>query len=1162
MSTFAEADGRVDDSYVRTRIREDLTTNFIVGAGAGSGKTSVLVSRVVNLLVDRGVPPEKVAAITFTDAAAGELRARIRRELAAIAESGEGKAEGGPGNAGRTRRAADALRRLDEATIGTIHSFCLQILREHGHAIGLPPAVEILDDYEDARRTDARISRIVDALASGAAASQLWIRLLAFGVKISSIRELVRKLDDDWDRLDGLADLPDWTPPDLREARDCLRRAVALADECSDEEDPLYVRLQEMVRPLLVRLDEVVGDEVETIRLLAHPPLLKALVGKSMGRKDNWSGGSLALVREELSRARDRVERERARIGDSLVRELVARVARFVVAEAWTRVRAGTLRFHDLLVLARHLLRSHPEVRRQLADRYRHILIDEFQDTDPLQLEIAVMLAAEEAEGVGLEVRGDLLRVTLRSGALFLVGDRHQAIYRFRRADVELYESARSALALESVHLRSNFRSRPVIVEWVETVFGELFAPIVDDEADAPGDDSPPPDAVAPRPRNIAAVRDPGLGGPDVVVFGAAHDDMASVREAEAHDVARMVAVDLRRGWEVRDQESGEVRPARMADVAVLVPTRAWLPALEKAFSRFEVPFSVDATDLLFETRVSRQLLATLQAIADPCDEVAVVAALRGPVAWCSDVDLLRWRRSGGGWNPLDLADGEGGQADGPVREGLLLLADLHRLAGTTTVASLVDELVGRTRWRHQLLLDRRPSEARRQFDFVVSEVLSAGEGRSLREALDVLGTRRDSPRNLRAGVPAGDDAVRVLTIHAAKGLEFPIVFVCGASAPRRASGEVVVHWPRDPGRPPAVRLQRDVQTLDFPERSESEKQESEYERVRLYYVACTRARDHLLVSVHRKSPAKGRPDESLAARIADASRRAGIPAVESTGSPATPYRPEEVTGSPTVPQLQPDPADGAGGAAEETFDLLRRRWQAEREALLKSSAPKPTVSVDRLWVCSVAGACEERGTLSAPSTSGIRGSEEILLDRAVHEVIERIELPGSPADIDDDRLERIARVRAAVLGIPHLGSRVAGLVRSALSSSIDLGITRRRHERAVRVTSTWGEVILDGVVDLLFEEDGGVSLLDWDSFRHRKRDCAGSSTLDDDATGPRLRLGVLAFLTERATGSPVRRCLHVGLSEEGASITELGDPRGVIEEANEQLRRIFARRV
>ncbi len=373
-------------------------------------------------------------------------------------------------------------------------------------------------------------------------------------------------------------------------------------------------------------------------------------------------------------------------------------MGRWVLDGALERAASGTIEFHDLLVLARRLIASEPAVRRVLHDRYRRILLDEFQDTDPIQLEIAVRFAADPDDPAQAT---DWTALQPLAGRLFIVGDPKQSIYRFRRADIAQYLRAADQIGAAREQLTANFRSSRPVLDWVNGVFDQ----VIDERHDV----QPPYQRLSPNRRHH-------LDHGSVTVFGIGeHDDLGSrkadeIRRREAADAADAVATALTERWQVTDRD--ELRPCRPGDITVLLPARTSLPALELALRERELPYRAENSSVVYTTTEIRHLMLALRAAADPTDELALLATLRTPLYGCSDVELYEWRRAGGRWSiwwqPTD--DTPPDLVGHPVGEALQHLGGLARRASRVGPADLFDD--ARRRSPHAR---RRPRSSRRR---------------------------------------------------------------------------------------------------------------------------------------------------------------------------------------------------------------------------------------------------------------------------------------------------------------------------------------------------------------------------------------------------------------------------------------------------------------
>ena len=548
-------------------------------------------------------------------------------------------------------------------------------------------------------------------------------------------------------------------------------------------------------------------------------------------------------------------------MANACAHRLGSAIRAFTLESARARQREGQLEFHDLLVLARALLRDPdhgPAVRATLHERYDRLLLDEFQDTDPIQIELAVRIAAADPRraAAGTE-RWD--RVDVAPGHLFVVGDPKQSIYRFRRADIATFLRAAERFGPEGggvVELTANFRTVSPIIDWVNHTFAALMGE---------GDDVALPHGSQPDYLPLVATRAAAATGPTVSILGRQEHPKGTladeIRTAEAGDVASAITRVIDEGWDVSDEQGGW-RPARLGDITVLVPARTSLPFLEEALDDAGIAFRAETSSLVYASRAVRDLLMVLRAIDDPTNTLHIVSALRTPLLACGDDDLFRfkWERRGR-WSYLaDQPDTV--PLDDPVRAALAYLRSLYE----ERIWLAPSELLGRiTQDRRALELgfaEGRPRDVWRRLRFVTDQARAWSEatGGNLRQYLHwVTAQTAEGARVAESILPeSDDDAVRILTIHGAKGLEFPVTIVSGMStAPSNRSAPAEVVFP-DTGNPDAdtvgYKFGGKVTTNEYVEWAPIDEQMGLHERIRLLYVACTRARDHLIMSVHRKA--------------------------------------------------------------------------------------------------------------------------------------------------------------------------------------------------------------------------------------------------------------------------------------------------------------------
>ncbi|WP_439565063.1 UvrD-helicase domain-containing protein [Microcella sp.] len=1034
--------GLIDDD-ARDRIDADIATTLFVEAGAGVGKTHHLVKRILALIA-ADVPVSRIAAITFTEKAAGELRDRVRSALQVATVLTPAQRDA-------------ALDDLDAAPIGTIHSFAARVLEQNPIEAGLPPGIEVVDELRAGIAFAQRWRRARAALFGDRDAATAIELLLAAGATLGNLEDLARELDAAWDRVrDAPAPLLGPVTLDVGPLVRLLQRILDLRGECTDPDDT-------MVRgfPLLEEGLDALRTAAESGDVTAQLTALATLKRPrpNAGRTTNWR--DIGEVRELVGTINTLKAETLSLAIDPALTRVIATLGGVLEAEAHERRRRGTLEFHDLLILARDLLvgPGAATAHARLHDAYPHLLLDEFQDTDPLQAELAVRIAADTV----LPADGWVESVT-PAGRLFMVGDPKQSIYRFRRADIATYieqgERVRSAPGGAAVSMVTNFRSTAPVLEWINTAFGTL---IVADGHRQPGYTplSPAPDRAAWDARE---------GGPAVVVLPAT--DAGNAAQIKADEAAAIASAVLRAvgrhpgapgaAWLVekknRETTTYERRQARLEDVCILLPSRTALPALEAALEAAGIDFVAESSSLVYSTREVADLLLAVRAIANLADEAALVLALRSPLYACGDDDLLRWRAAGGRW--MIGAEVPAGQEENPVAAALGSLDLLLRYARTLTAGAVIERLVRERLVRPVVLDTPRSRDVWRRIRFVVDQAHAWSDAThgSLREYVEWAELQQDEKaRVAERSVPEEDlDAVRITTIHQSKGREFPIVALHGMGA-GWSSNRPTLLW-TDDGRPlAAFSAEKQLESAGYGDAYENEKQFLLAERLRLLYVACTRAESHLIVSGFRakRAPSWGHllaPALSAAAGVT--LDLAPVPEVRSRTS---------------------------GGEAAPVVDW--DTWLDERARWEGASARSSTISVTGMahggaepFIPTLTFTDAEGDALFVERRFDGEGGSGADLGTAVHRVMELSELDAE-ADVD-----ALARLVTSASGLDALGvdaGTVAAMARSALTAEPVARAAMLPHwlelpVSAVRDLPETGPIIVEGVADLVYREDDG----------------------------------------------------------------------------------------
>ena len=817
LSLTFETAARLTDHDHRDRAQRDIATSFVVSAGAGAGKTETLIRRLESAL-DAGCDPASLVAITFTDRAARDLVNKLRAKLP-----------------------PPLVPAIEQMSVGTIHSFCLGILRRHPLEAGLPPVFTTQDELlsgsdavERARRVRTAFFDAVRDHDDPALRESLDVLVAANGMFHFDV--LIGLVDQQWDRFDEaqVNGPDDWRVP----CRRALERLVGLT---VDPLVPLKLRCELLT--MLPSVNSFLACTSMSAALGCAPPTTGLRSGGTAGQ----------ATRDEV---RALITSLSAVIHDVALRHILRVLVPIVLAEAHSRYQGGNVSFDDILVLTRRLLHRRPGLCAVLRREISHLCIDEFQDTDAVQYDIVLALTTPLPD--------------VPAPVLFAVGDPKQSIYGFREADVGLFERLRQLPQVTPLELTTNFRSRPALLRWINDVFGHWF------QSEATNGQ------VSFSPLLAHVTEAPAT----VVVMGGEIDapaDLAAQRQAD--DIARIVGA-AEGTWAVRHGH-GE-RPARFTDVAVMVRSRGDLVHLEPAFRRAGIPYVVEGGALLYDMRETRDLLRVLRAINDTASPIVAVTALRTSVLAISDVELLEHRRAGGSWSPFGEVDRAGHPA---VVAALAQLRRWSEMRHRVPVPELLAEVAHDTWSRAASLLDGAPVTTWRRLRLVLDEARWWFEqtGGSLGEYLQWVDMRVDNDdRSNVTTDETDDDAVHVLTVHAAKGLEFPIVVAAGLGR-QRPSGESVrasFHLDDHGVRTAAVKVGR-IATAHVTGRGD-DGSSAAHEAARLAYVACTRARDHLVVCLHHGRRARPNSAAELTAHLpADQEQPLDVPALPTMPRPA-----------------------------------------------------------------------------------------------------------------------------------------------------------------------------------------------------------------------------------------------------------------------------------
>jgi ATP-dependent helicase/nuclease subunit A len=819
----------------------DPGQNVVLEASAGTGKTSVLVWRYINLL-KAGVDPANILAMTFTRKAAAEMRERIIRELKDAAARSEFD----------RARWNEVRDRLGEIAISTIDAFCLSLLREFPIEADLDPGFEMADETEVPRLIDDALDRAMRIFAGRArqdpdialVLSQLGVSRSRLGLALLLDRRLVA-----WS---ALARFLTTGPADLTAEKVCRRAADALQDALRGApggfaafvaQGPVeHPRYQLLVRDLrrFADLERCSNADIRAVldRAAAHfltadgSPRRSGAIHPYKGERDYGSPELAKRHRSAVFQIAPQIERVLSVFARDL-NVVLARGVRQMFAIALTQYRKAleersVLDFSDVLQRALDLLRQMDEFsqsRFRLESRYHHVLVDEFQDTSRAQWELVSLLIQSWGEGMGLATHP----------SIFVVGDRKQSIYRFRDAEVAVMQEA--AKYIEGLRpsgsprrsIRRSFRAVPELLEFTNDLFGEMSQPGVrPDQFTYTESDRFPTEAESGRRGTVLGI--------------AVGEDADQCATEVAHEIARIIREET-----IRDRQSGLARSARPGDIAILFRSRTSHREFQHALEERGIPAYVYKGLGFFDADEIKDVSSLIRYLANPHSNLRAASFLRSRFVRLSDPALARLAPEIAaaiiGSTPPDALD----DLD---REDRQVLAFIRAHIGQWLArvdhvppADLIERLLAETAYAYELRGPRRQQawENLKKMRGLIRRIQNRGYATLARIAdhIDALTPGDDSNAVIEAL-----DAVNLMTVHAAKGLEFPVVFVVNLARGASAPPDPIRVFADGAGDAPSVSVGPFVSETD-----EAERDRDKQETRRLLYVALTRARDRLYLS-------------------------------------------------------------------------------------------------------------------------------------------------------------------------------------------------------------------------------------------------------------------------------------------------------------------------
>ncbi|CAN5852339.1 UvrD-helicase domain-containing protein [soil metagenome] len=1127
------------DQAARTIIADALDETIVVEAAAGTGKTTELVKRILRVLSTGRAQVREIVAVTFTEKAAGELKLRLREALERERTGGSRSGEGSPVDPEVKRRLDEALSRLEEAHVSTIHGFCAELLRERPVEARVDPLFSVLTESQSERLFDEAFGAwIQEQLADPPEGVRRGLRRSVWAGFGRTAKE-----DGPIDRLRRAAwELTQWRDFDAAWTRNPFERDAgidrliaelyvfaAMTEAPSYARDTLFLDTaaarhlsQEIALHQSFGHEDYDGWEARLVDLSRDRNFIRARHGRGPGYK---TGTSRAAVVEAFDQLRAHLDQFRmdadADLAAALQQELRSAVERYEALKS----RSGAVDFLDLLLKARDLVRNDGTVRRGFQERFTHIFVDEFQDTDPLQAELLLLLASADPDMT------DWREVKPAPGRLFIVGDPKQSIYRFRRADVGIYRDVCERLekcGARLVKLTTSFRSAPEIQACVNAA----FAPIMTGDAFTLQAEYVPLAPFRPALKAQPAV----VALPVPKPYGSRNISAIAIEQSLPSAVGAFVEWLVNKsGWKVT--ERGSHRPVPVAARHVCILFRRFISfgddvtmPYAKALEARGVDHVLVGGKTFHDREEVETIRAALAAIEWPDDELSVFATLRGSLFAVGDEELLDWKsRFPAGFHPFRIPPEAAALPHlCPIVDTLKLLQQLHRRRNYIPVADTIQQLLNATRAHVGLVLRPAGEQALANVLHVaeLARQYETGGGISFRGFVEELRIAAATTQAAEAPIlEEGSDGVRMMTVHKAKGLEFPVVILADLTC--KLSRAEAGRWVDASNNLCALKI-GGWSPIDLLLHDGEEAARDKAESERLTYVAATRARDLLVVPTIGDAPYDGGWLDPLTSAIyppiaqcRTPEHAANCPAFKSKDSVLNRPDMDPARASTVAPgcyELAPGsqlPASGYNVVwwdpsilhldAVSSFGLRRDdlivkdgdmfavddrlaaydQWRADREGLVETGrVASVRVQTATAWAAESArlGIDDAIAATSGVEVMSIAGAQGRprgpRFGTLVHAVLALI-----PFDADDEAIRRTSEVQARIIGAPAEECAAAAVVVAAVLRH-ELMVRARSSARLRRETPiTWMQkdgTLIEGVLDLAFDEEDATMVVDF----------------------------------------------------------------------------------
>jgi len=843
------------DSQSRLQIRNNLNSSYYVEAGAGTGKTTVLVDRIVSLILNKKTPINKIAAITFNKSAAKNIKDKIRNSLESILLENNTTYE-------TQRNIEESLNELEISSIQTLHSFADKLIRQFPIESGVAPGFKILSESENNNLFENKWNNWISSNQENEKFAKSFNWLMCLNVNPNKIKSIAKLFWNNFENVETSKFENNIEIPEInfKKFKKLCADLKNFSNLCNKSDDPLLLHIDdfsEEFEEILLSFDNWNFDISITLYTLSR--FSKNVTGNdsyksvstNKGNKKNWNPdpysqqNSKILVTSILTEIQNDIDDYLLNSGKFAFTDLLNELKNFALTHAHQRRQKGKITHNDSLIWARNLVKNNHDVRKYFILTYDNILIDEFQDTDPIQAEIAAYISESITNDQSPPLETDWSKIKPQNGKFFAVGDPKQSIYKFRKADSSIARIIKQNLTDDTLYLTENFRSTKPIIKFVNQIFEQLF-----EESE-----------TQPRYVNLTcpeeSISNP-LNSGGVKFFGQSIDDQTTdqIKKEEAQQISRIIYDIISKKWEIRDiQISSRIqkKPVIYNDICILVEKNSDIPIIENQLNNLSIPNINQNSSINYQSQEIKDIINCLKAINNPFDKISIIAALKSPAFSCSDEDLLTHATSNKKFNYTQNDHNDSSKID----KYLKILNEFHVKKNHTPVTEILEDFFISRHLNASAIIHENTENILNHYEFVMTTAISLSKDKHL----TIIELINHIEKDLNQGnkIPSNDasNAVKIMTLHGAKGLEFPVVIMTGLGFMSETSATENNILLDKNTRQLEVKISKNIQTSKFENLLLKENQNTYEEKIRLLYVSATRAKDFLIISLFKGARTK-----------------------------------------------------------------------------------------------------------------------------------------------------------------------------------------------------------------------------------------------------------------------------------------------------------------